>query len=96
VFGLTVFSVVTLLSILIDRTLGFTRRNERYQLFEGRAESLQVLFVSRNALNIPFAESHLLELAKFWEELRLSKHNDTVSDSHYLLALVEQLKGASK
>jgi hypothetical protein len=94
--GLAAFSVVTLSAMLMDRTLGFTRRNERYQLFASRAEGLQILFASREALKIPFAESHLLELAKFYEELRLSKHNDTISDSHYLLAQFEQLKGALK
>lgn len=94
--GLAVFSTLTLFNLLIDRILGFTRRNERYQLFAGRAEDLCVLFASREKLGIKFQESHLLELAKFYEELRQSKYNDTVADSHYLLTLVEQLKAPSK
>lgn len=95
-FGLAAFSTLTLFSLLIDRVLGYTRRNERYQLFAGRAEGLCVLFASREQLGIKFQESHLLELAKFYEELRQSKYNDTVADSHYLLTLVEQLKAPSK
>ncbi|WP_147402472.1 antiviral RADAR system accessory protein RdrD [Aeromonas veronii] len=96
IFGLAVFSFMTIFSILLDRTLGFTRRNERYQLFANRAEGLCILFASRGKLNIEFAESHLLELAQYYEQLRLSKYNDTISDSHYLLAQLEQLKGISK
>lgn len=95
-FGLATFASLTIFSLLTDRVIGYTRRNERYQLFAGRAESLCVLFASRKNLGIQFQESHLLELAKFYEELRQSKYNDTVADSHYLLTLVEQLKAPSK
>ncbi|MCU7964523.1 MULTISPECIES: antiviral RADAR system accessory protein RdrD [unclassified Shewanella] len=94
--GLALFSVVTLSAMLIERSLGFTRRNERYQLFASRAEGLCILFASREKLGVPFVESHLLELGQFYEALRLNKHNDTISDSHYLLAQVERLKDASK
>lgn len=96
VLGLAVFSVVAISTMLIERSLGFTRRNERYQLFASRAEGLCILFASREKLGVPFVESHLLELGQFYEALRLSKHNDTISDSHYLLAQVERLKDASK
>lgn len=95
-FGIIIFSVITFPAMLIERSLGFTRRNERYQLFADRAESLCILFASRDKLGVKFAESHLIELVQFYEELRLSKHNDTISDSHYLLTLVEQLKVPSK
>ncbi|KJV32784.1 hypothetical protein VI06_04975 [Aquitalea magnusonii] len=91
-FGIAVFSVVTVSSILIDRVLGFTRRNERYQLFCSKALGLQILFRSREKLKIIFSQSHLLECSQFYEELRQSKHNDTVADSFYILSQIEQLK----
>jgi hypothetical protein len=93
--GLASFSVVLLSAMLTERSLGFTRRNERYQFFAARAEGLQTLFASRKMLDIKFCEAHLLELAKFYEELQQSKFKDTLSDSHYLLTQLEQFKAAS-
>lgn len=97
--GLGVFSVVTLGSLLADRMLGFTRRNERHQLFASRAEGLiiesrsweKICDKSGNMIN--FNEKHLLECAAFFEELRLDKHNAAMRDSFYLLRLKEKLLG---
>ncbi|MGL6071874.1 hypothetical protein, partial [Craterilacuibacter sp.] len=95
--GLAVFSLVTLGAFLADRTLGFTRRNERYQLFASRAEGLIVLSRSRKVMaingykEIEFGEAHLLECAAFFDELRFDKHNATMSDSFYVLRLKEKL-----
>ncbi|WP_279462330.1 hypothetical protein [Aeromonas dhakensis] len=79
--------------------LGFTRRNERYQLFSNRAEGLivesrswgKICDESGNMIN--FNEKYLLECAAFFEELRLDKHNAAVRDSFYLLRLKEKLLG---
>ncbi|WP_374518522.1 hypothetical protein [Undibacterium squillarum] len=92
VLGLTTFSVVTFFSMITDRTLGFTRGNERSRLFATRAESLQIMLRSRLALNEKFEKSHLDELYKFFDELRLMKYNDTVADTQYLMTQLEKLK----
>ena len=95
--GLTIFSVVTLGALLVDRTLGFTRRNERYRLFSSRAEGLRLESNSRKQIKdksgkpIEFNEEHLLECSAFFEELRLDKHNATMTDSFYLLRLKQRL-----
>ena len=95
--GLTIFSVVTLGTLLADRTLGFTRRNERYKLFSMRAEGLILETNSRKQIKdtqgkpIEFNEEHLLECLAFFEELRLDKYNATMSDSFYLLRLKQRL-----
>lgn len=97
--GLSIFSVITLGVLLADRMLGFTRRNERYQLFSNRAEGLivesrswgKICDESGNMIN--FNEKYLLECAAFFEELRLDKHNAAVRDSFYLLRLKEKLLG---
>lgn len=97
--GLSIFSVITLGVLLADRMLGFTRRNERYQLFSNRAKGLivesrswgKICDESGNMIN--FNEKYLLECAAFFEELRLDKHNAAVRDSFYLLRLKEKLLG---
>lgn len=95
--GLVIFAPVTLGALLVDRTLGFTRRNERYQLFANRAEGLIVESRSRKAIpdksgkNIQFNEEHLLDCSVFFEGLRQDKHNATMSDSFYILRLKEQI-----
>ncbi|EON88424.1 antiviral RADAR system accessory protein RdrD [Plesiomonas shigelloides] len=94
--GLVVFSTSTITSMLFDRVLGITRRNERYKLFANRAKCLCDLLLNKKIIGIPFDESNLLEIAQFHEELRLSKYKDTVSDSNYLLSIMEKLKGLSK
>ncbi|WP_156560001.1 MULTISPECIES: antiviral RADAR system accessory protein RdrD [Aeromonas] len=97
--GLIIFSVVTFGSLLADRMLGFTRRNERYQLFANRAEGLIVESRSWGKIDDKsgdmnnFNEKHLLECAAFFEELRLDKHNAAMRDSFYLLRLKEKLLG---
>lgn len=96
IIGFIVFSIITVLGILTERMLGFTRRSERYQLFSDRAKALIFLFTRRRDFNIKFQESYLTEIFQFQEELQLSKYNDTVADSHYLLTLVEKLKAPSK
>lgn len=99
--GLIIFAVITLGALLADRTLGFTRRNERYQLFANRAEGLIVESRSRKTIldksgkSIQFNEEHLLDCSAFFEELRQDKHNATMSDSFYVLRLKERLLRAT-
>ena len=99
--GLSFFAIVTVGALLADRTLGFTRRNERYQLFANRAEGLIVESRSRGKIldksgkTIQFNEEHLLECSAFFEALRQDKHNATMSDSFYVLRLKERLLRAT-
>ncbi|WBA15490.1 antiviral RADAR system accessory protein RdrD [Salinivibrio proteolyticus] len=89
--GIALFGTVTFSVILADRTLGYTRRNERYDLFSKQAEALAAKYASLKAMpESSFSEQHLNECVAFFEQLRLSKHNDAVSDSFYLINLIEK------
>ena len=92
VFGLTAFSTVTFVAILIDRTLGFTRRNERYALFSSKAKGLSELMRFRKMAGMNFDESYLNECHNFYEDLRMAKYNDTIGDSFYILNQLEKFK----
>ncbi|EHA1079312.1 hypothetical protein I8Y06_000088 [Photobacterium damselae] len=90
-FGLVFFGTLTLTAILVDRTLGYTRRNERYNFFSKRAEAIATKYTSLKAMpNSSFTEQHLNECLAFFEQIYLSKYNDTVTDSFYLLSQIEK------
>lgn len=90
--GFSIFLVLTVTSIVVNKTMGYTRQNERYKFFIRRVNALKILFASREKLSIPFDQSHLIEIIKLHEELWNNKYNDTVSDSNYLSTLFERLK----
>lgn len=89
--GIMLFGTATFSVVLADRTLGYTRRNERYDFFSKQAEALATKYASLKAMpESSFSEQHLNECLAFFEQLRLSKYNDTVSDSFYLLSQIEK------
>lgn len=91
--GLISFSAVMLGALLSDRSLGFTRRNERLYLYANRAERLAILSRSRKEMGIEFSESHLTECLEFFDALNRDKHRATVSDSFYMLREPGKLLG---
>ncbi|CAM4514068.1 hypothetical protein KLAE6086_24370 [Klebsiella aerogenes] len=83
------FLVLTLLPLLIDRTLGVTRQNERLKIYVRRLERLDELNILREKMNIRFEESHFSEYIKLVDEADHSKNLDTVSDTSYFMTLIE-------
>lgn len=90
--GLALFASVTLIAMWTDRTLGFTRANERYALFAGRADRLRKLLEFRKSKSTVLKEKDLQEVAALFDELALSKYRDTVGDTFFLLKHLERLK----
>ncbi|KAE8177045.1 hypothetical protein GLP21_11290 [Photobacterium carnosum] len=89
--GIMLFGTATFSAMLADRTLGYTRRNERYDFFSKRAEAIATKYTSLKAMpNSSFSEQHLNECLAFFEQIYLSKYNDTVTDSFYLLSQIEK------
>lgn len=88
-YGFIVFLVLTLLPLLIDRTLGVTRQNERLKLYIRRLERLDELNTLREKMNIKFEESHFIEYIKLVDEADHSKNQDTVSDTSYFMTLIQ-------
>ena len=89
--GIMLFGTATFSAMLADRTFGYTRRNERYDFFSKQAKMLAIKYDSLKAMpNSSFSEQHLNEYLAFFEQLRISKYNDTVSDSFYLLSQIER------
>ncbi|MBW4226748.1 hypothetical protein JW320_20225 [Enterobacter roggenkampii] len=88
-YGFIVFLVLTLLPLLIDRTLGVTRQNERLKLYVRRLERLDELNMLREKMNVRFEESHFSEYIKLVDEADHSKNQDTVSDTSYYMTLIE-------
>lgn len=88
-YGFIVFLVLTLLPLLIDRTLGVTRQNERLKLYIRRLERLDELNILREKMNIKFEESHFIEYMKLVDEVDHSKNQNTVSDTSYFMTLIE-------
>ncbi|WP_145985749.1 hypothetical protein [Aquitalea magnusonii] len=91
--GLVLYGTVTLLATVIDRTLGYTRSNERYLLFSNRAKNMAIMYKSFSKMGVTLREEHIRECGKFFEELQLTKYNDTVGDSFYLLGQLEKRLG---
>ncbi len=91
--GLVIYGTVALLATVIDRTLGYTRSNERYLLFSNRAKNMAIMYRSFSKMGVTLREEHIRECGKFFEELQLTKYNDTVGDSFYLLGQLEKRFG---
>ncbi|WP_033747688.1 antiviral RADAR system accessory protein RdrD [Pantoea sp. NGS-ED-1003] len=88
-YGFIVSLVLTLLPLIIDRTLGVTRQNERLKLHIRRLERLDELNILREKMNVKFEESHFIEYMKLVDEADHSKNHDTVSDTSYFMTLIE-------
>lgn len=88
-YGVLTFLVLTLFPLILDRTLGLTRQNERLKLYARRLERLDELNTFREKMNIKFEECHLIEYMKLIDEADHSKKQDTVSDTSYFMALIE-------
>lgn len=88
-YGFLTFFALTLCPLLIDRTLGLTRQNERFKLYIRRLERLNELNIFREKTNIKFEESHFIEYMKLVDEADHSKNQDTVSDTSYFMTLIE-------
>lgn len=91
-YGLLAFFILTFLPLLVDRTLGITRRNERFTILIRKLERLNKLNISRRSLAVTFQEVHLLEYMKILEDADDSKTKDTVSDTSYIMSQLEKLK----
>lgn len=89
-YGFLTFLALTLCPLLIDRTLGLTRKNERFKLYIRRLERLNELNVLRDKINIKFEEPHFIEYIKLVDEADHSKNQDTVSDTSYFMTLIEK------
>ncbi|BAK12291.1 hypothetical protein PAJ_2211 [Pantoea ananatis AJ13355] len=89
IVGISLAGSVTIMALIANKTLGFTRRDERYQLFSRRAEFLATLYRSQQAMNSDYTQENLQELKQFNEDLWRTKQNDTLSDSFYLLKKLE-------
>lgn len=88
-YGFLTFLALTLCPLFIDRTLGLTRKNERFKLYIRRLERLNELNVFREKINIKFEEPHFIEYIKLVDEADHSKNQDTVSDTSYFMTLIE-------
>lgn len=89
IVGISLGGSVTIMALIANKTLGFTRRDERYQLFSRRAEFLATFYRSQQAMNSVFTQENLQELKQFNEDLWRTKQSDTLSDSFYLLKKLE-------
>lgn len=88
-YGFLTFLVLTLCPLLIDRTLGLTRKNERFKLYIRRLERFNELNIFREKRNIKLEEHHFMEYIKLVDEADHSKNQDTVSDTSYIMTLIE-------
>ncbi|MEN4933456.1 hypothetical protein MRBLMC1_001309 [Pantoea agglomerans] len=89
IVGVSLAGSVTIMALIANKTLGFTRRDERYQIFSRRAEFLATFYRSQQAMNYVFTQENLQELKQFNEDLWRTKQSDTLSDSFYLLKKLE-------
>ncbi|ALU44891.1 antiviral RADAR system accessory protein RdrD [Pseudoalteromonas rubra] len=90
--GVVVFAPLCILPLLVDRTLGWTRQNDRFKLFSSKMQGLIELNLARESLGVEFSERNILEYIGILEQFESQKYNDTVSDSFYILSQVEKLK----
>lgn len=93
--GLIGLGLVCFMAIFVDYTLGFTRRNERYQLFSKKAESLTIYLKSKQDLGIAFSVTELDAIMAFYQQLRSSKHDHTVSDTFFLAEQLQKKFGGA-
>lgn len=90
--GVVVFAPLCILPLLVDRTLGWTRQNDRFKLFSSKMQGLIELNLARASLDVAFGERNVLEYIGILEQFESQRYNDTVSDSFYILSKIEQLK----
>lgn len=90
--GVAIFASITFIAMWTDRTLGFTRANERYEFFAGRAARLRELLEFRKSNSTVLKEKDLQEVVALFDELALSKYRDTVGDTFFVLKYLEGLK----
>lgn len=90
--GLALFASITFIAMWTDRTLGFTRASERYAFFAKRAKGLKKILVFRASKTTVFKEKDLQEVLALLDDLALSKYQDTVGDTFFLLTYLERWK----
>lgn len=90
--GLSLFSTVTITSLLVDKTLGYTKSNERYRLFFSRAKYMLNFINLKKQSAESFDKEQYDSVEKFYHDLWNSKHDNTVSDTSYLLKTLESIK----
>lgn len=92
--GLAIFSTSTVSALLLDKTLGYTKRNERYRLFANRAKYMLNSIEFKKQFGSNICEEQNNEVDKFYHDLWNTKHDNTVSDTSYLLKKLESIKSA--
>lgn len=93
-FGVIVFGCGLASVLLADRMLGYSRRNERYQMVADKIEVIVLGIRSKSLLSDrQFDEVLLQEYIDFITALREGKYEQTVSDGHALTRVVEQFAG---
>lgn len=90
--GIVVFVPLCILPPLVDKTLGWTRQNDRFKLFSSKMQALIELNLARESFGVAISERNILEYLGVLEQFESQKYNDTVSDSFYILNKIEQLK----
>lgn len=90
-FGVIVFSSGLVSVLLADRMLGYSRRNERYQMVADKIEVIMIGIRSKSMLpDQPFDIGLLQEYIDFISALREGKYKQTVADSSVLIRLIEK------
>lgn len=90
-FGVMVFSCGLVSVLLADRMLGYSRRNERYQMVADKIEVIMIGVRSKSLLpDQPFGIELLQEYIDFISALREGKYEQTVADSSVLTRFIEQ------
>ncbi|WP_421228394.1 hypothetical protein [Aeromonas enteropelogenes] len=90
-FGVLVFSCGLTSALLADRMLGYSRRNERYQMVADKIEVIILGIRSKSLLpDRKFDEVLLQEYIDFITALREGKYEQTVSDGAALTRVVER------
>lgn len=92
--GVMVFGCGLVSVLLADRMLGYSRRNERYQMVADKIEVIILGIRSKSLLpDRKFDEFLLQEYIDFITALREGKYEQTVSDGAALASAVEQYVG---
>lgn len=93
-FGVLVFGCGLASVLLADRMLGYSRRNERYQMVADKIEVIILGISSKSLLpDRKFDEVLLQEYIDFITALREGKYEQTVSDSSTLTSIAEKYIG---
>lgn len=90
-FGVLLLGCSLTIVLLADRMLGYSRRNERYQMVADKIEVIMIGIHSKSLLpDQPFGMKLLQEYIDFISVLREGKYEQTVADSSALTRLIEQ------